>query len=108
MPELKPYPKYKDSGVEWIGEIPQDWRISKVKYKARINELTLAETTDSNTQIKYIDIGSVDSTGKILLKEKMKFEHAPSRARRVLRKNDTIISTVRTYLRAIATIKKAE
>src|SRR5690625_1820126 len=25
MSELKPYPKYKDSGVEWIGEIPENW-----------------------------------------------------------------------------------
>ena len=22
----------KDSGVEWIGEIPKKWKISKVKY----------------------------------------------------------------------------
>ena len=22
----------KDSGIEWIGEIPNDWQINKVKY----------------------------------------------------------------------------
>src|SRR5690625_3831699 len=27
MTELKPYPKYKDSGVEWIGEVPEDWEV---------------------------------------------------------------------------------
>ena len=27
----KPYKKYKDSGVEWIGEIPEDWEIVPVK-----------------------------------------------------------------------------
>ena len=32
----------------------------------------------------------------------MKFVNAPSRARRIIKKNDTILSTVRTYLRAIA------
>ena len=25
--KLKPYPDYKDSGVEWIGEIPEGWEI---------------------------------------------------------------------------------
>ena len=30
--KLKPYPKYKDSGVEWIGEIPEDWKIQRLKY----------------------------------------------------------------------------
>ena len=24
--------KLKDSGIEWIGEIPEDWKISKIKY----------------------------------------------------------------------------
>lgn len=30
----KPYPDYKDSGVEWLGEIPRDWTVSKVKFIA--------------------------------------------------------------------------
>jgi len=29
---MKPYPKYKPSGVEWIGEIPQEWEAKKLKY----------------------------------------------------------------------------
>jgi len=28
----KPYPAYKDSGVEWMGEIPEHWEIKKFKY----------------------------------------------------------------------------
>lgn len=30
MPSTKTYDKYKDSGVEWIGEIPQNWNIRKL------------------------------------------------------------------------------
>jgi len=26
----KPYPKYKDSGVEWIGEVPEGWRLARI------------------------------------------------------------------------------
>lgn len=29
---MKQYEKYKDSGVEWIGEIPSDWNLKKLKY----------------------------------------------------------------------------
>src|SRR5699024_6963632 len=29
---LDPEVKMKDSGVKWIGEIPEHWKISKVKY----------------------------------------------------------------------------
>ena len=24
--------KYKDSGIEWIGEIPEDWSINRTKH----------------------------------------------------------------------------
>ena len=30
---MRCYPEYKESGVEWIGEIPKDWTISKVKHE---------------------------------------------------------------------------
>ncbi|CEP90224.1 restriction endonuclease S subunit [[Clostridium] sordellii] len=29
---MKRYSEYKDSGVEWIGEVPSHWNISKLKY----------------------------------------------------------------------------
>jgi type I restriction enzyme S subunit len=29
---MKKYDNYKDSGIEWIGEIPEHWLISKIKY----------------------------------------------------------------------------
>lgn len=31
---LKRYPKYKDSGVEWLGEVPEHWTLEKLKYLA--------------------------------------------------------------------------
>ena len=38
----------------------------------------------------------------------MIFKDAPSRARRIVKKDDVIISSVRTYLRAIARIEESE
>lgn len=29
--KLKPYPKYKDSGVEWLGDVPDGWKIPQLK-----------------------------------------------------------------------------
>ena len=31
MPSTKTYDKYKDSGVEWIGEIPKIWKLVKTR-----------------------------------------------------------------------------
>jgi type I restriction enzyme S subunit len=32
----KPYPKYKDSGVEWIGMIPEEWTCKRLKELSKI------------------------------------------------------------------------
>jgi type I restriction enzyme S subunit len=33
---MKPYLKYKDSGIEWIGEIPEHWEVTKLKYSDKV------------------------------------------------------------------------
>lgn len=30
--KYKKYPSYKDSGVEWLGKVPEHWEVSKLKY----------------------------------------------------------------------------
>ena len=32
---LKSYPAYKDSGVEWLGEVPEHWEVSALRRKLR-------------------------------------------------------------------------
>src|SRR5437870_4098214 len=105
---LKPYPSYKDSGLEWLGEIPAQWGMKPLKYLASINDEALGEDTNPNSEMTYVDIGGVDSVNGITEKETFLFGAAPSRARRVVRDGDVIISTVRTYLRAIAAIENPE
>ncbi|MGA1826609.1 MAG: hypothetical protein ACMUIP_18300 [bacterium] len=34
---MRKYEKYKDSGIEWIGEIPEHWEVKKLKYIANAN-----------------------------------------------------------------------
>ncbi len=33
MAKYKAYPEYKDSGVEWLGAIPEHWKLSKLRYQ---------------------------------------------------------------------------
>jgi len=101
---LNPDVPMRDSGIEWLGEIPEHWEIKPLKYVVLINQNALPENTNENYEIQYIDIGNV---GYGILRnppEKMNFGKAPSRARRIVKSGDTIISTVRTYLKAITYI----
>ena len=98
------YPCYRSSGVEWLGEVPEHWEVKRLEHVASINDDTLSESEDPLRPIAYVDIGSIDSTIGITEMEEMVFEDAPSRARRLVCGGDTIVATVRTYLRAIAQV----
>ena len=108
MSGFKPYPEYKDSGLEWLGEVPAHWDAVPLKHLVSINDETLPEDTDPEHEIVYVDIGGVTFTDGISTRQPLIFSNAPSRARRITREGDTIVSTVRTYLRAVASIKKAD
>ena len=95
----------KDSGEEWIGEIPEGWNLSPLKYVTSINSKSLSENTDPDYELDYIEISDVNNKGEILQVTKYKYSDAPSRCRRILRKGDVFISTVRTYLKSIGYVK---
>ncbi len=33
--DLKPYPTMKDSGVPWLGDVPEHWGVKRLKYLLR-------------------------------------------------------------------------
>ena len=94
----------KDSGIEWIGEIPEGWESKRLKYLVSYNDESLGEDTNPDYEFDYIDIGSVEYGKGITQYQHMRFADSPSRARRVVHDKDVILSTVRTYLKAVATI----
>lgn len=102
---LDPHVKMKDSGIEWIGEVPEHWEVKRLKDIVEYNTKSLGENTSKKTLIKYVEISDVNYTLGITNTQSLLFEEAPSRARRITQKGDVIISTVRTYLKAIAKIE---
>jgi len=52
---LGPYPAYKDSGVEWLGEIPRDWKTLAARRFCKI----FAGATPNRDEPSYWDGGTV-------------------------------------------------
>ncbi|MDQ7057584.1 MAG: hypothetical protein Q9N62_03775 [Ghiorsea sp.] len=48
--KYKAYPEYKDSGVEWLGDVPSHWVIKKLKYICKVQ-------TGSKDTVNAIDEG---------------------------------------------------
>ena len=87
--------------------LPPDWSSKRLKYLATYNDEVLAESTDEEKELDYVEISGVSLSRGIAEIERMTFGQAPSRARRKVRSGDILISTVRTYLRAIAKVDEA-
>ncbi len=101
LPDFPAYPAYKPSDVQWLGDVPAHWDVRWLKFWVDTNKRTLSEKTDPNFQFRYIEIGGV-SAGELLTEPAaIRFGSAPSRARRIVRQGDTIVSTVRAYLKAV-------
>lgn len=92
---MRRYPAYKDSGVEWIGEIPAHWEVKRLKYVAKILpsnvdkhiysdeiQVRLCNYTDV-TYNDYITVDTVLEKGSCKESEFTKY---------VLRKGDVIIT----------------
>ena len=57
---IRPNRPMKNSGVEWLGDIPSDWEIIPIKHLCSYNDEVLQESTDSDFTFDYIEIGSVE------------------------------------------------
>ena len=102
------YPAYRDSGVEWLGEVPAGWTILPVKAIASCNDEVLPDDTDPDWAMDYLEISGVDAVLGVVETSTVTFGEAASRARRRVKDGDVVLSTVRTYLRAIAQIRQPE
>jgi type I restriction enzyme S subunit len=46
----KPYPKYKDSGIEWLGQVPEGWEVLRFR---RLIKSMISGMTPSKDNAKY-------------------------------------------------------
>lgn len=89
--------------TEEMGWVPEGWQVGPVSSIAVLNpEAWTAKNYPD--KVRYLDLSNTKN-GRITDTETYSFSDAPSRARRVLRPNDTIIGTVRPGNRAFAFIQ---
>ncbi len=56
-PKMKPYPHYKDSGIAWLGQIPEHWEIKKLKF---LSEDVCTGGTPSSLGKDYFGLGTIN------------------------------------------------
>jgi type I restriction enzyme S subunit len=62
MNNFKPYPKYKDSGVKWLGEVPEHWSSDRLRNSFKFRKgLTITKENLQIEGIPTINYGEVHS-----------------------------------------------
>ena len=60
MTALQRYPAYKDSGVEWLGEVPEHWDVRRVGTVADLRVSNVDKHVKENEQparlCNYVDV----------------------------------------------------
>jgi len=62
--KLKPYPKYKDSGIQWIGKIPEGWEVRRIK--TIFYEINKQSTTGAEELLSVSDIYGIKKRSEII------------------------------------------
>ena len=90
MAKYQKYAEYQDSGIEWLGEIPKDWEVLKLKYVLDL----ISEKSQDNSQ-KYVGMENIASkTGKYVHTE----EVIPEGISNTFKENDVLFGKLRPYL----------
>ena len=87
-----------------MSHLSPNWKSDRLKDVSAINAMSLPADTGPDYEFDYLEISNVNYHGIVDLKaiERIRYENAPSRARRRLAKNCTVISSVRPNLQAVA------
>jgi type I restriction enzyme S subunit len=62
------YERYKDSGVEWLGKVPEHWQVRRLRYSARL------VTEKATQQTNPLALENIESWTGRLLPSETKFE----------------------------------
>ncbi|MGU5638239.1 restriction endonuclease subunit S [Aeromonas veronii] len=104
--KYQPYPEYKVSGVEWIGDVPQSWEATKVKrwlLESPCYGVLKPDKYDGDDAVPLIRIMDVKADGTVAELETLE-SISPSLSieyqRTLIRKGDLIVSVVGTLGRS--------
>lgn len=64
MSHYKPYPVYKDSGVEWLGQVPAHWDVRRLCYAATLNPPVKVGLPLSD-EVSFLPMEAIGTDGSI-------------------------------------------
>ncbi|MBD2502728.1 restriction endonuclease subunit S [Anabaena azotica] len=91
---LNPQAPMRDSGVEWIGEIPEHWEVRKLKHLLKSMDYGLSESALSEGDYKYLNMGHIQA-GRVILKNTGYLNNIPDDL--ILEPNDILFNRTNSF-----------
>ncbi len=67
MSVYRPYPAYKPSGVDWLGDVPEHWGVRRLKHTVQLRNEKVEAT---GGEYNYIGLENIESwTGRLLVSD---------------------------------------
>ncbi|MGE1158516.1 restriction endonuclease subunit S [Pantoea agglomerans] len=95
MAKYKAYPEYKDSGIEWLGDIPTHWICTQIKYgyDITLGKMLQKNKSSSKDELKpYLKAQNIQPTGIDLSVVDNMWFSPDEKNKLLLKKNDVLIS----------------
>lgn len=89
---LNPAAPMKNSGVEWLGDVPAHWEVKRLKFSVRnISQKVESQTSD----LRYFGLENIESfTGRLILNIELESEGIANK----FQENDVLFGKLRPYL----------
>lgn len=68
--KYKPYMQYEESGIEWVGEVPKEWKVERMKFSVKINpSKSEISHLDDNVRVSFLPMELISDDGQLTLSE---------------------------------------
>lgn len=98
---LAPYPKYRPSGIEWLGEVPEHWEVKPLVVLVENRESKVAEV-EGSTPLPYVGLDQIESWTSRLMRIDPDFE--PSASSNRFEPGDILYGKLRPYLAKVCRV----
>jgi type I restriction enzyme S subunit len=96
MSHYKPYPAYRDSDVEWIGQVPEHWEVARIKRHASIRT---ERRSDVSADATYIGLEDVEAESGQYKPTSGNSRQAEDSTVGIFHEQDVLYGKLRPYLR---------
>ena len=99
---MKAYPEYKESNVEWLGNVPEGWNVKRVKWLCSVKRgqsprpIDDASYFDDNGEYAWVRISDVTASEKYLYQTEQKLSELGSSKSVKLEPNELFVSIAAT------------